>query len=473
MIGKSIYPGAAALLGVTLLLGGCTHMKVSYQPPVAPQLAHADSWKTAPAGGEIAKPVDDETLSHWWSVFGDPLLTSLEDRALKSNLDLRKAQTAIAQARANRETAVGSLLPSLTGNISGTGNRSTLSSSGLVSHSNSASLTASWEPDFFKGLRDNVASSDASIQNAQETLRNTMVTLTAEVATDYVNLRNYQAQLNVSQTNLVKYRETYDMTLMKRESGLASELDVQQARETVRSTEADIPSLEASIEKTCNAIAVLLDLRPGTLDTELAGVKAVPVVPAGVAIGIPADLIRRRPDIRAAERQYASQWYQLGVAKANLYPTFTLTGTFSSRALNFLDLFTPASIASSVEGSLEQTLLNRKALKAQVHLQNAVLDQDEVTYESTVLTAIQDVEDALKAFSAEQERHKALVEAADAANQTLDMSRTLYASGQKDFLTVLDSERSALTTQNNVVQSDANISADLILLYKSMGGGWK
>jgi NodT family efflux transporter outer membrane factor (OMF) lipoprotein len=470
---KAIYPGVATLLGTTLLLGGCTPKKSSYKPPVAPQLAQADNWKTTPAGGEVSKPADDETLSHWWSVFGDSELTSLEERALKANLDLRTAQIAITQARANRETAVGSLLPSVSGSMSAGGSRSSSRDGGSAGHSNSAGLTASWEPDFFNGLHDNVASSDASIERAQENLRNTMVTLTAELAIDYVNLRSYQAQLDVSKSNLIKFRKTYEMTVIKRESGLASEVDVQSFRETISSTEAEIPSLETSIQKTRNAIAVLLNERPGALDAELTEVKPVPVVPAEVAVGIPGDMIRRRPDVRAAERQYAAQWYQVGAAKANLYPTFAISGAFSSTASNLLNLFTPASIGSSVMGSVQQTLLNRKALKAQLHIQNATLDQYEVTYQSTVLTAIQDVEDALQAFSAEQVRQKSLVEAADAAVQAADMSRSLYATGQKDFLTVLDSERSELSAQNSVVQSNANISEDLIRLYKAMGGGWK
>jgi NodT family efflux transporter outer membrane factor (OMF) lipoprotein len=470
---KAINPGLAAAMGGILLLGGCDWNKASYKPPTAPPLVQTETWSTTPAGGATAKAADDETLSHWWSVFGDPILTSLEERALKSNLDLRTAQIAITQARANRETAVGSLLPTVSGSASVGGSRSSLRTSGTTDHSNSAGLTASWEPDFFNGLHDNLKSSDASIERAQENLRYAMVTLTAELAIDYVNLRNYQAQLAVSQANLVKFRETYDMTVMKRDSGLTSEVDVQQARETISSTEAEIPSLEANIQKTCNAIAVLLNQRPGALDAELAEVKPVPVVPVEVAVGIPGDMIRRRPDVRAAERLYASQWYQVGVAKANLYPTFSISGAFTSSASNLLNVFTPASIGSSVLGSVQQTLLNRKALKAQLHIQSATLDQNEVAYQSTVLSAIQDVEDALKAFSAEQIRRKSLVDAADAALQAADMSRSLYASGQKDFLTVLESERSELSAQNSVVQSNANISADLIRLYKAMGGGWK
>jgi NodT family efflux transporter outer membrane factor (OMF) lipoprotein len=482
MKGKAIYPGMAALLGATLLLGGCTHKKSKYQPPVAPQLVQADSWKTTPAGGETSKPADDETLSHWWSVFNDPILTSLEERALKSNLDLKTAEAGIRQARASRESASSSLFPTVTGSLStmvshsSSGGSSGYTGAGgmVTSGSNNGAISASWEPDFFGSIRNNVAASDATLQSKQENLRYAMVTLTAELALDYIDVRTYQAQLAITKSNLVKYQETYEMTKQKEESGLATTLEVQQALGTVASTQAEIPSLEANLQKAYNAISVLLAQKPGSVDAELTAVKSVPTIPSEVAIGIPADLIRRRPDIRAAERQYASQWHQVKVAKANLWPTFSLSGSFTSNANSFGNVFTPtASAVSSIAGSVQQTLLNRRALKAQLHLQNAMLDQYEISYESTVLSAIQDVENALKALSAEQERRKSLVVAADAAEQSLEMSRSLYAAGQKDFLTVLDSERSVLNTQNNLIQSDANISADLIRLYKAMGGGWK
>ena len=161
------------------------------------------------------------------------------------------------------------------------------------------------------------------------------------------------------------------------------------------------------------------------------------------------------------------------MAKANLYPTFSLSGTFAFGAQNFLNMLTPASVASTVAGSLQQTLLNRRALKAQVHIQNALLDQDELSYESTVLGAVRDVEDALKAFGSEQTRRESLASAAESAENAAEMSRDLYASGLKDFLTVLDSERTLLSAQNNLVQSDATVAADLVRLYKAMGGGWQ
>lgn len=437
------------------------------------QVSGAQSWSTTPSGGEVTKPADDATLSQWWTVFQDPVLTSLEERALKSNLDLRTALSSIEQARSNRLSASGNLLPTLTGTGTASGSRANLRSGGTVTHSNAVEFDASWEPDFFGGLHKNVAAYDADIQAAQENLRNTMVTLTAELALDYVNLRSYQAQIGVTRSNLEKYRETYEMTLAKRESGLASELDVAQALEIVQSTEANIPTLETNLQQTKNALALLLAQRPGSLDAELSDVKAIPVIPAEVAVGIPGDLIRRRPDVRSAERQVAAQAFRVGVAKANLYPTFTLSGSFLFSAQNLLNVLTPASVGSSVAGAIQQTILNRRNLKAQLRLQNALLDQYEANYDSTLLGAARDVENSLVAFSQDQLRRKSLAAAAVSAVQSADISRDLYSSGLKDFLTVLDSERTLLTVQNNLVQTDAAVDSDLIQLYKAMGGGWK
>jgi len=464
------HTSTAVVLGT--ILGLAFIATSAYCQSVQAQLAAEQHWKTISAGGEVARLADNAALAHWWTVFNDPVLTSLEERAQKSNLDLRTALSSIEQARANRFSASGSLLPSVTVTGTTSGSRDSSRSGGQASHGNSAEIDTSWEPDFFGAVRKNVAAYDVDIQTAQENLHDTMVTLTAEVALDYVNLRSYQSQLAVTQSNLAKYRETYEMTLAKQESGLSSDLDVAQALETVQSTEATIPTLEINLQQTMNALAILLAQRPGSLDLELSGVKPIPIIPAEVAIGIPGDLVRRRPDVRSAERQVVAQSLRAGVAKANLYPTFTLTGTFLFSAQNILNVFTPASLGSSIAGSVSQTILNRRSLKGNLKLQNALLDEYETSYDSTLLGAVKDVENSLLAFGKDQVRRNSLASAAQSAEQSSEMSRELYASGLKDFLTVLDSERTLLTVQNNLVQSDAAVDTDLVQLYKALGGGW-
>lgn len=464
---------AATLLGAGLLLAGCANKRMQYHAPASPQLAKAETWNTPPAGGATVKPADDKTLSQWWSTLGDPVLTSLEERAVKGNLDLRQSEAKIRQARAQREAARADLYPTATASGSATGSRSsTRYGNGELSQSYAAGLSASWEPDFFSRIRGSVAAYTADVEAAQEDLRNVLVSLTAEVALNYVDLRSYQSQLAVTKANLAAQEETYQLTVAKYESGLATELDVQQAAQTVESTRAGIPSLETGLQKAANAISVLLGERPGAIDALLGEVKPVPVIPAEVAVGLPADLVRRRPDIRGAERQVAAQSARAGVAAANLYPSFALSGVLSFSSLNIVNLFTPATLAGSLAGSVQQTVLNRRKLRAQLNVQDVLLEQYETAYESTVLGALQDVEDALKAFANEQVRRKSLAEATASAERAATLSRNLYASGLKDFLTVLDAQRSLLTLQNQLAQSDATITANLIRLYKALGGGW-
>ena len=461
------------LLGLSVLaLTGCAN-RVSYKPPVSAPLAAATDWNTPLPGGVNAKPADDKALAQWWEALNDPILTSLEQRALKGNLDLRKAEARIRQARALRNAAQTELKPTVNASGSANGGRSSgRTGFAQTSQSYSAGLDASWEPDFFGRIRQSIDAYNADIDTAQEDLRNTLVSLTAELALDYVDVRSYQAQLATTQANLKSQRDTYDLTVARYESGLATQLDAEQARLTVESTAASIPTLEAARQKAVNAIAGLLGERPGSIDSELAAAKPVPAVPSQITVGVPADLVRRRPDIRSAERQVAAQTARLGVTMANLNPAFTLSGALSLNSTTIQNLVTPAALASSLAGSVSQTVFNRRKLHEQVNAQDAVVDEYIAAYQSTVLTALQDVENALDAFGKEHARRKSLVQANEAAERAAAMSRELYSAGLKDFLTVLDAERSQLTLQNELVQCDAAIAADLVRLYKSLGGGW-
>jgi NodT family efflux transporter outer membrane factor (OMF) lipoprotein len=461
-----------AAIVVCMLLGIASAVTPADCQSIQSQISGTPTWSTPLTGGEVLGPVDEAALSHWWTVFNDPILTSLEGRALKSNLDLRTALSKIEQARANRQSASGSRLPSVSVTASASGARASTRDGADVTHGNNVEFDVSWEPDFFGRLRKNVDAYGVDIQAAQESLRATMVTLTAEVALDYVSLRSYQAQIAVTQSNLTKYRDTYEMTVAKRDSGLASELDVQQALENVQSTEATVPALETNLQQTKNALAILLAEQPGVLNAELSDVKPIPVIHGDVAVGIPGDLIRRRPDIKSAERQVAAQMLRVGVAKANLFPTFTLSGAFTFGAQNLLNVLTPASFGATVLGAVQQAILNRRSLKAQVKLQNALLDQYEASYDSTLLGGVRDVENSLEAFGQDQVRRKLLTSASVSAEQSAAMARELYDSGLRDFLTVLDSERTMLVVQNNLVQTDAAVASDLIQIYKAMGGGW-
>ncbi len=469
---SAIHSSVAALAALpALLLAGCA-ARLPYKAPVSSPLSKTDQWKTPPGGGAVAKPADDATLSRWWSALDDPILTSLEERAIRGNLDLRKAEARIRQARAQRNAVATEKNPTVTAGGAATVSRTSTRAGGDLGQAYTDALDASWELDFFGRIRGSIDAYSADLAAAQEDLRDTLVALTAEVALNYVDVRSYQSQIAITQANLAAQQETYELTVARYESGLATELDAEQARLTVESTRAGIPSLEIARETAANNIAVLLGEKPGAVDAELAAVQPVPKVPAEIAVGMPADLLRRRPDIRSAERQVAAQTARVGVAAADLKPTFSLSGNFGLNSTTLLNLVTPSVLASSLAGSFQHTVFNRGKIREQINVQNAVLDQDVAAYESTVLAAIQDVENALNSFAREQVRRKSLAEAETAAERAAAMSRTLYLAGLKDFLTVLDAQRSLLTLQNQLAQSDAAITADLIRLYKALGGGW-
>ncbi len=468
-------PAALLVLGLSLLpLAGCAKKKVHYDPPVSNQLVKAGQWNTPLEGGATAKPAGDETLSRWWARLNDPVLTSLEERALKGNLDIRKAVAVIRQVRAGRNSATADRLPTVTGSASASGGRSGSKSGGpsAVSQSYNAGLDVSWEPDFFGRVSQTVQAYDADLGAAQEDLRDVLVSLTAEVAVNYIDARSYQAQLAIAKASLESQQSTYELAVAKYESGLATELDVVQALQTVESTRAQVPALESGLRQSVNAIAVLLGERPGAVDAELADAKPVPVIPSEIAVGLPADLVRRRPDIRSAERQVAAQTARLGVAYANLAPSFSLTGSLGLNSITIANLFTPSALAMNAVGSMTQTIFNRRKLRENVNIQDAVLEQKLAAYESTVLTALQEVENALVALAKEQVRRKSLADATAAAERSLTLSRDLYSAGLKDFLNVLEAERSLLTLKDQLAQSDATITANLVQLYKALGGGW-
>ncbi len=467
---KQLLTGIA-VIGLALNLTGCIKARAKYQPPATPKVDQNSQWNTQPAGGAMIAAIDEAALSQWWTGFNDPLLASLEERAVKGNLSLRKADAAIRQARAQRNVAAAGGLPSVAAGASANGNRSSSQTGGNYGQSYGLNVDASWEADFFHRTRQNLQAYDADLAATQEDLRDTLVSLVAEVALNYIDIRSYQAQLATTRSNLSSQEETYRLTQARADSGLATQLDAEQARMTVESTRSEIPTLETSLQKSMNSLALLLGERPGALDKELATIQSIPQIPLEVAIGLPADLLRRRPDIRSAEQKVAAQAARVGAANLNLYPTFTLSGSFGMSALRVWNL-TPSAIVSSLAGSIQQTLFSRQKIREQIKVQDAVLDQYLTTYEETVLTAVKDVEDALQSFAKEQERRNTLAQAVNAAEHAAEMSKELYSVGLKDYLNVLETQRSLLNLQNQWTQSNASIAENLVRLYKSLGGGW-
>ena len=338
----------------------------------------------------------------------------------------------------------------------------------------SASFDASWEPDVFGATRRAEEAAQADLEATGASLHDTQVSLTAEAAANYVELRGYQGRLKIARENLATQTETLELTSWRAEAGLTSSLDVEQARANREETRAQIPSLETGLAEAEHRLAILLGLTPAGLHNELETQAPIPSVPQQVAVGIPADTLRQRPDIRAAELTLAAETTRLGQAEAARYPSFNLSGSFglSASALSFGALASSDAVNRSLLTSLTAPIFDRGRIRQQIEIQNAVQEQALVSYETVVLTALKDVEDALVSLANSRLRQEALTPAAEAARNAALLARYRYTVGITDFQTVLDTERTVLSLEDSLVSTQADGTTALIQLYKALGGGW-
>lgn len=412
-------------------------------------------------------------LAQWWQSLNDPQLTELIDEALQENLDLRKAQSRLRETRAKRTVADAGRYPSVT--ASGSASRSQSSEeigSGDTRNAFSAGFDASWEIDVFGGVRRSVEAAEADLESGGANLDNTRVSLASEVALNYVEVRALQTRLGIARANLASQSETLQLTDWRAQAGLVSSQDVEQARSNREQTRAQIPGLETSLAESEHRLDILLGRAPGTLHTRLAATDNLPTVPAQIAVGIPADTLRQRPDVRAAERKLAAETARVGAAEAARYPSFTLSGSIGLEALTLGALGNGGGATSSLLASITSPVFNAGRLRAQVEIQDAVREQAQVSYEQAVLTALQEVENALVALTRNRERVEALAIAAESARNAAEFARQRYSAGLIDFQSVLDTERSVLSAEDSLASSRADSVLALIRLYKALGGGW-
>ncbi len=332
---------------------------------------------------------------------------------------------------------------------------------------------ASWELDIFGGVRRSVEAAGADLEASIEDRRNVLVTLLAEVARDYVTLRGTQRQIAIARENLQSQRQTLGLTIDRFNNGFTTELDVARARAQVDATAATIPALEASERSSMHQLAVLLGQPPQTLLEELSRPVPIPHAPSEVPVGIPSELLRRRPDIRRAERQLAAATARVGAATADLYPKFSLTGSFGLDATKPRQVFNWESRYFAFSPSVVWPVFDAGRIRANIRVQDAAQEQALTTYESAVLTAMREVEDALVNYGEEQARNRSLADAVEADRLAYKLANDQYRQGTVDFLTVLDVERSLFDAEDALAQSDRAISADLVALYKALGGGWE
>jgi multidrug efflux system outer membrane protein len=458
---------------LTTTSAGCASVGPDYRRPDVPVY---ENWHTRVGDNPAAREPNPESLAEWWTTFNDANLTRLIERAVKGNLDLKQARAQIREARARRGIAESGFLPSLNGSGSATwthttGNGVANATSNGSSELYSANFDASWELDLFGGVRRSVEAAQGDLQASEESLRNVLVSLLSEVALNYFDVRSYQDRINVAESNLQSQAETYQLTQWRYQAGLADELAVQQARYNLETTRSQIPLLRTGLDAAMNRIAVLLGEQPGAVHAELEHPESIPAPALQVAVGVPADLLRRRPDVRQAERELAAQTARIGVATADLYPKLTLSGSIGLETLSLKNL-SSGTVALSGGPSITWAIFKGGAIRQNIKLQSALQEEALVHYESVILGALEEVENALRAYFEIQERRRSLSDAAQAAQKAAELAQQRYQAGLTDFTSVLDAQRSVLSLQEQFAVSNGSVSANLVRVYKAIGGGW-
>lgn len=468
--GRSFCRSILPILLLIPLLNGCFAVGPDYVrvKPEAPK-----TWHSTLEGGLKDTPPAPDTLSQWWKVLGDPQLESLEERAVQGNLELKNARARVREARAQRGISETKLYPSIDATGSMTDQRSS-ENNGLGHEGKlyAAGFDAGWELDIFGGTRRAIEAAQAEVESSVEDLHDVLVSLLAEVALNYVDVRTYQSRLAATKGNIAVQQETYELNRSLRQAGLIDELALEQSRYNLEHSRSQIPALQTGLEAAKNRLAILLGKHPGTVHQELAGQKPIPAIPLAVAIGIPAETLRHRPDIRRAERQLAAATARIGVATADLYPKFRLSGTIGLESISTGNLWQWASRSYHFGPSISWNIFDAGAIRRNIQVQNARQEQSLITYESTVLHAQEEVENALVAYAKEQQRRSALAKATAAAKRADLLARDQYQAGLVNFNDVLDAQRSLLSFQDELAQSSGVVTTNLIRLYKALGGGW-
>lgn len=401
----------------------------------------------------------------WWQKFNDPLMTDLIQEAWQANPDLASAQASVKSARAQGVIAGASLLPSL----SSSGSARTANGSGT---SLSAGMDASWELDFFGANRLANAAAQSDVKAAEAGYEDAKASLAAEVASAYVNLRLAQARLGVAQQNNKSRKETVNLTNLRQQAGLSSGLEVEQSKLSLGQTQAQVPALESAVARSKYALAALTGKTPAALDQRLKVAKSIPNATGRLSSDIPANALRQRPDIRAAEYRVTAASARVGEAKANLNPSFNLGGSLSLAGKNLGDLFDINNLARSLLTSISAPLFDGGRLQQRVVVQDAAYEQAVAAYKKAVLAALQDVANNYSTIAALQKQQPLLAQNLQLARSAENLARLSYNAGTADFQNVLDAQRSVLSAQESLLSAQADYSLALISLYKAVGGSW-
>ena len=460
--------------GLTVGLTGCMGMAAvgpDYETPVMPVPAQ---WQEYAVPKDVFDPTAQPTLAQWWQQFNDPDLDWLIETALKDDLSIAQAQARLQQARANRTQAVSALYPEI-----GTSVRATPTFYGAPESERpdttqyDAQFDAAWEIDIFGRTRRSIEAAEAVAQSSEASLDNIRVSVAAEVAQNYVELRNSQERLSIAQRNLASQAETLQMAQWRHQAGLARQTDVAQARASLEQTRASLPDLQIELARANNRLSVLTGQAPGAVNERLANRKSLPSLPDTIATGIPVNVLTQRPDLRVAERDLAAETARIGQAMAKRYPSLNLGGSLGWTAFTLSGIGPANSLIGVLAGTLSGTLFDAGRLRSEVDAQTAVQEQALFNYEQTVLQALEEVENALISHALSRQRVQAWSFSAQASASAAQQSRQLYQSGLVDFEQVLITERSQLNAQESLARAQATELITLIQLYKALGGGWQ
>ena len=466
---------ACGLLAFSLSIGAPSSSAQSKRQKVRkePQVEVPDGWDTLPSEGVGS---DRAELKGWWRSFRDSQLETMVMQALEANTDLKIAMARVNEVRALRGVANSARYPTVDQTNVIAAQRTILrtpNSAVAVEHGLfQIGFDANWELDFFGGVRNSVKAATAEVIVAEESRRDVMVTLAAEVARNYIALRGLRRQLEVTRGNIETQRDTRDLTAVRAKAGLATELDVSRAEAQLASTEAAVPELEAEITNTSHRLGVLLGRTPGALVSQLERPEAIPAVPVEVPVGLPAELLRRRPDIRRAEAGILVESARLGVARSELYPKFELTGLLGRSATS------PGGLTLGLGNfffggvGIRLPIFNHGRIRANIKAQDARLDQAILIYEDTVRQSLAEVEDSLTSYQREREQRTKLEQAVASNRRAVELARELYTAGLSDFLSVLEAEKSLYASEDELARSQAVVSINLVAVYKALGGGW-
>ncbi|MCC6406238.1 MAG: efflux transporter outer membrane subunit [Planctomycetes bacterium] len=465
---KHFTIGSGLLLA---LAAACASVGEDYQ---APELAVPERWHSA-EGDELR--AGEPELAEWWRKLNDPELDALIERSASGSHDLREAFARLREARALRGDAAGERYPTLDGKAGflrrGESDNTPLGSFVPDNGVYSAGFDASWEIDLWGRVSRSIEAANADLDASVENVRDVSVAVAAETARNYVELRAFQRRLAIARDNVSLQEQTLELVRGRYEAGLVGERDVAQARTNVESTRSRVPALEVGVAAAEHRLAVLVGLPPGALASELSAERPVPVPPLSVAVGVPAELLRRRADVRRAERELAAAHARVGVAEGDRLPRLTLAGELGIAAEDVSDLGESDSGVFGIGPSLRWRLFDGGRLANRVVAQEARTEQALVRWERTVLVALEEAENSMVAFVREQTRRGSLREAALQARRAVDLSRAQYAEGLSDFQAVIDTERAVAELEDQLATSDAAIATHFVALYKALGGGWE